>query len=50
MNKWIPISLLVFLGVYLLTTEQAPVTDFQVKQVAETLPYDANNSITFPQH
>jgi hypothetical protein len=49
MNKWIPISLLVFLGIYLLTTEQAPVTDFQVKQVAETLSYDANNSITFPQ-
>jgi hypothetical protein len=50
MNKWIPISLLVFLGIYLLTTEQAPITDFQLKQVADTLSYDSNNSITFPQH
>lgn len=49
MNKWIPISLLVFLGIYLLTTEQAPVTDFQGKQVAETLSSDFSNSIKFTQ-
>jgi hypothetical protein len=35
-----------FLGIYLVTTEQAPVTDFQV---TETLSYDANNLISFPQ-
>ena len=46
MNKWIPISLLVFLGIYLLTTEQAPVTDFQGKQVAETLSSDFNKIYT----
>ncbi len=50
MNKWIPISLLVFLGVYLLTTEQAPFTDFPAKQVAETLSHDSSNSIAFQQH
>ena len=50
MNKWIPISLLVFLGIYLVTTEQAPVNNFHMKQVAETLSYESSNSITYPQH
>ena len=51
MNKWIPISLLVFLGIYLLTTVQAPVTESPVKRVAGTLSYDSdsNNLIPFPQ-
>jgi len=50
MNKWIPISLLVFLGIYLVTTEQAPLNNFHMKQVAGTLSYESDNSITFPQH
>ena len=33
-NKWIPISLLVFLGIYLLTTNQVSVTPFPDAQVA----------------
>jgi hypothetical protein len=43
MNKWIPISLLVFLGIYLVTTEQSPVNNLHMKQVAETLSYESGN-------
>lgn len=50
MNKWIPISLLVFLGIYLVTTTPAPVTEKSVKHVADILSYDSNNLIPFPQN
>ena len=30
MNKWIPIAIFVFLGIYLLTTAQATVDDYPV--------------------
>ena len=50
MNKWIPISLLVFLGIYLLTTTQTSVTDYPVTQIAGTPADESNNLIAFPQH
>jgi len=50
MNKWIPISLFVFLGIYLLTTAQTPVNETPVKQAAGDLHDDFNNIITSTQH
>jgi hypothetical protein len=58
MNKWIPISLLVFLGIYLLTTGQTTVTDYPVTQIAgiptdesNNFPTDeSNNLMAFPRH
>ena len=47
MNKWIPISLLVFLGIYLLTTAQAPVIETPAKQFAGDLSEESHNKITF---
>ena len=50
MNKWIPISLLVFLGVYLLTTTQVPVTKSPGTQVAGAISEEFNNIVTFTPH
>jgi len=47
MNKWIPISLLVFLGIYLLTTAQAPVIETPAKQFAGDLSEKSHNKIIF---
>lgn len=37
MNKWIPISLFVFLGIYLLTTAQATVFEYPAMHIATSL-------------
>lgn len=50
MNKWIPISLLVFLGIYLLTTTQVPVTKSPGTQVAGAISEEFNNIVTFTLH
>jgi len=50
MNKWIPISLLVFLGIYLVTTTQTSVTDYPATQIAGTPADESNNLMAFPQH
>ena len=49
MNKWIPISLLVFLGIYLLTTSPTSVTDYSATQVAGTPDDESNSLMAFPQ-
>jgi hypothetical protein len=49
MNKWIPISLLVFLGIYLLTTTPTSITDFPATQIAGTPDDESNNLMAFPQ-
>ena len=50
MNKWIPISLLVFLGIYLLTTGQTSVTDYPATQIAGNPSDESNNLMAFPQY
>lgn len=47
MNKWIPISLFVFLGIYLLTTAQATVFDYPAMQIATSLSDQAANLIQY---
>jgi len=44
MNKWIPISLLIFLGLYLLTTSQAVNFVPDKIQMAETQPVKLSNA------
>lgn len=43
MNKWIPISLFIFLGLYLLTTSQAINFVPHKIQLAETQPVNLGN-------
>ena len=47
MNKWIPISLFVFLGIYLLTTAQAYVGDIPVPHTTITMADKPVNPINF---
>ena len=49
MNKWIPISLLVFLGIYLLTTTPTSITDYPATQIAGTPTDESNKLMAFPQ-
>lgn len=39
MNKWIPISVFVFLGIYLLTTAQASVFGYPDTRTTKSSPY-----------
>lgn len=47
MNKWIPISLLVFFGIYLLTTTWSPATDFSNTQFAGSITESIDHGIHF---
>jgi hypothetical protein len=50
MNKWIPISLLVFLGIYLLTTTPTSITDYPATRIAGTPADESSNFLmAFPQ-
>ena len=47
MNKWIPISLFVFLGIYLLTTAQATVEDYPVVHTTINMAEEPKGEIRF---
>jgi|GEM_PF-2591854 len=48
MNKWIPISLLVFFGIYLLTTARAPVFDYPSIQISTSQAEIPGQTILYP--